>query len=75
MDMDWEYRQVAVLPRRYAASHLTVLWGREELEMVERSLGWSTISKAVDRSSDIMTVRRGGLGVVETSGYLVGEWE
>ena len=62
LERDWEYRQAAVLPRRYAASHLTVLWGREELDMAERSLGWSTMSKAFERSNDIMAVRRGGFG-------------
>ena len=62
LEVEKEYRQAAVLPRRYAASHLTVLWGREELEMAVRSLEWSTMSKAFDRSNDIMAVRRGGLG-------------
>ena len=54
-DIDWEYR-------KYEACHFTVLWGREEWEMAERNLGWCTMSKALERSNDIMTAQREGLG-------------
>ena len=58
----WKYRQAAVHPRKYAVSHLTVLWSREEWPIAEMRRVWSTMSKALERSRDIMAVRRGGLG-------------
>ena len=48
--------------RRYATSHLTVLWLRVELLTVCRSLVWLTVSKPLEKSMASITVRCSGFG-------------
>jgi len=61
-DVTSRYLQDADRPRRYATSHLTILWGRVELLTACSSLVWFTVSKAFEKSMAISTVRSGGLG-------------
>ena len=54
------YLQMAVRPRRYVFSHLTVLCSMEVLLMSVRREVWFTVSKALEKSTAIDTVRRMG---------------
>ena len=55
-------RQLAIRPRRYADSQRTVLCGSVVCVSEVMSLVWLTMSKALEKSIDMVSVRCGGLG-------------
>ena len=55
-------RQLVIRPRRYADSQRTVLCGSDVCVSEVMSLVWLTMSKALEKSIDMVSVRCGGLG-------------